>query len=539
MNLSMHRAKIQANRQSTPHVIVIGGGVGGLAAAVRLAAKNVRVTLLEKQPTLGGKLNQWIVPHPTRTDDRPFRFDTGPSLITLPFVFKDLFEAAGRDVRDYLPIVKLDPISRFQWADGQSLEFHSDPVKTEAAIAKFSPGDVAGWRKFFAYGKNVWDLAGETFLANSPEQMIRGDGDAGSGGFDPLAGLRMLSVPLRIGMFRKFAPLVDRHIKSPRLREVLYQYATYSGASPFLCPATLAVIPYCEMHFCGWYIQGGLYTLASALERVARELGVEIRTGVGVSRIVVENGRATGVEVDGKMEFADAVVCNADAVWAMRNLIDAKDRPHKTDAKLDAIDPGGSGLILCLGVEGTYPQLAHHTKFMPADYASDLRAMFETRQVPEDPCIYVCASTRTDSTQAPSDCENLFVLASAPPIMKGTAKGFMLDWEVEGPKYEKRLIETLETKWGLTDLSKRIVVRRRWTPGDLARDYNANAGAIYGISSNGIKNAFLRPANKEKRIAGLFFAGGSTHPGGGLPLVALSGKIAAGLALEYVAKEVG
>jgi phytoene desaturase len=358
--------------------------------------------------------------------------------------------------------------------------------------------------------------------------MIRGEG-----GFDPSGALRALSVPFRIGMFRKYASVIDRHIRSPRLREVLYQYATYSGASPFAAPATLAVIPFCELHFGGWYPQGGMYAIARALEGVARDLGVDVRTDVTVTRILTDrSGKRPVVRgvalADGSMIDADAVICNADVIWAYAHLVAHEDRPHFDDHALKRVEPGGSGMCLLLGVEGTYPQLAHHTKFMPQDYRSDLRAMFETRTIPGDPCIYVCASTRSDPTQAPDGCENLFVLVSAPPRVSE------IDWTVEGPRYERQVIETLEKRFGLTDLSKRIVVRRRITPVDLESMYNANAGSIYGVSSNGMRNAFRRPPNKDPNIAGLFFAGGSTHPGGGLPLVTLSGKIAARYAMEHL-----
>jgi len=366
-------------------------------------------------------------------------------------------------------------------------------------------------------------------LMNAPEQLIKSDG------FRPLDALRMFSVPFRIGMFTRFYREVDKRIGDPRLRQVLYQYATYSGASPYLAPGTLAVISYCEMHFGGWYPRGGMYTIAKALEQLAVDVGVEIQTSCVVERIVVDrdmgtrgksNPRVSGVEVSGRVIEADAVVCNADVVWAYKNLLPETDRPHYTDRKLKSIEPGGSGMCLMLGVDQTYPQLAHHTKFMPRDYTSDLKAMFETRTIPSDPCIYVCASTRTDPMQAPAGCENLFVLCSAPPI-DGT-----IDWAVQGPVYEAQIVQTLETRWGLKDLGKRIVVSRRITPDDLASLYNANAGTIYGISSNGIKAAFMRPPNRDKTIGGLYFAGGATHPGGGLPLVALSGKIASDLCCE-------
>jgi phytoene desaturase len=341
-------------------------------------------------------------------------------------------------------------------------------------------------------------------------------------------GLGLLTTPFRIGMFRRYAKVIDRHLSHPKLREVMYQYATYSGASPFAAPATLAVIPFAESYFGGWYPEGGMYRLAEALESLARRVGVDIRCGCAVEKISIDDaGRACGVRVaSGDQIAADAVIVNADVVYAYRHLVDARSRPHRDDANLARLEPGGSGMVLLLGVDGTYPQLAHHTKFMPADYRSDLRAMFETRTVPEDPCIYVCASTRTDLSQAPDGCENLFVLCSAPAL------DGRIDWTIEGERYERQIIDTLEQRWGLADLSKRIVVRRRMTPLELRDAYNANAGSIYGISSNGLRQAFLRPPNRDRKIKGLYFAGGATHPGGGLPLVALSGKIAAEMACE-------
>ncbi len=442
---------------------------------------------------------------------------------------------------DHLSVRRLDPIARFAWADGTSLELRGGAADLEREIARLAPGDVEGWRRFAARGKEIWDLSAELFLYHAPEQVLSGKLNGGAaaaaGGAARLSSAwQMLSVPFKIGMFSNFAKLVDRHVASPKLREVLYQYATYSGASPFRAPATLAVIPHAELHFGGWYIEGGMYRLAEALERVARKLGVEIRTGQRVVQIVTK-GAAKGTCVSavalasGDYVFADAVVANSDVIYTYGELIAAADRPHYQDAKLAKIEAGGSGMVLLLGIEGTYPQLAHHNKFMPADYRSDLTTMFETHTVPDDPCIYACATTRTDPTQAPDGCENLFVLASAPALDDANS----LDWAAEGPRYRDQLVRTLEERWGLTDLSRRIVVERRITPRDLASLYNANRGSIYGIGSNSRKNAFLRPPNRDKRIKGLYFAGGATHPGGGLPLVALSGKIVS----ELVAEDLG
>ncbi|HEX8342681.1 MAG TPA: phytoene desaturase family protein [Tepidisphaeraceae bacterium] len=516
--------------------IVIGGGVGGLAAAARMAANGTQCTLIEKLPAVGGKLHFYAASEQGPDPAYSFRFDTGPSLLTLPLVFADLFAACGEDIRDHLSIRRLDPVARFQWADGQTFTLRAGRDALMDEVRRFAPGDVDGFARFLAFGKKVWDLSGELFLSKSPEQALRGDG-----AFSPLNALRTLAVPLRIGMFRKYAGEVDARVKSGRLREVLYQYATYSGASPFKAPATLAVIPHVELAMGGWYVDGGMYKLAEAIEGLARRKGVDVRTGTAAERILIDApagggkprgplGVVRGVRLAGGEEIAaDVVICNADVVYAYRQLIEPRFRRAYADDKLARLEPGGSGMVLVLGVKGTYPQLAHHTKFMPADYTSDLRAMFETRTIPDDPCIYVCASTRTDPSQAPPGCENLFVLCSAPPLDGA------IDWATAGPRYRDKIVRTLEERFGLTDLSTRIVAEGRYTPADLQSRYNANAGSIYGISGNGVKQAFLRPPNRDRDVRGLFFAGGATHPGGGLPLVALSGKIASELAGEYLA----
>lgn len=533
------------------HVVVIGGGVGGLAAAIRLAAQGFRVTLFESGPSVGGKLNVRTVQHPARLAERPFRFDTGPSLLTMPFVFEQLFEAAGDRLDRHLDLQQLDPIARYQWPDGDSINLSNNDELMSAELSRFSNEDAAGFFRFIERGEKIWSLSAEMFLFNAPEQLLRppkpaanSDHSAEQGGpsasaFDRLkTAWSMLSIPVRIGMFRKFATDVDRAVRHPKLRELLYQYATYSGASPFRAPATLAVIPYVERHFGAWYPMGGMYRLAEELEALALRLGVTVRTSCPVAKVLIEPiaksperrrsiGRAVGVVTAGGEEIrADAVVCNADVVYAYRDLVPAAFRRKYSDRTIDRIEPGGSGLALMLGVEGTYPQLAHHNKFMPADYRDDLVSMFETRTVPREPCIYVCASTRTDPSQAPDGCENLFVLASAPSL------DGRIDWEREGQRYRDQLVHTLETKWGLTKLADRIVVERRISPSDLRSLYNANAGSIYGIGSNNLKNAFLRPPNRDRDVSSLYFVGGATHPGGGLPLVALSGKIAAEMVTE-------
>lgn len=493
------------------HILIVGGGVGGLAAAARISHTGNAVTVFEKNDHVGGKLNLW--------ETKGYRFDTGPSLLTLPQVFRELFADLGEPLASHLTFRPLDPIQRFVWPDGASATISATPNGGREGGRLEGLGDSANlqWQAFLARGKQIWDLSAEMFLYHAPDELLR------QGPFDWRKGLSMLSIPLRIGMFSRYVSEIHRRVSHPKVREILYQYATYAGASPFKAPGTLAVIPYAESGLGGWYIQGGLYRLAEVLQSLIQARGGTIRLNAEVAEVLIESGSAKGVRLTtGETLLADAVVVNADVVPAYRNLIAPQWRKKFSDRRLAKLEPGGSGMVLLLGVEGPYPQLAHHTKFMPADYRSDLRAMFDTGTIPEDPCIYVCAASRTDPTVAPPNCENLFILVSAPPLNHGE-----IDWSLEGPRYRDQIIRTLETKWGLTDLSKRIQVERRMTPEDLQRTYHANAGSIYGISSNSRLGAFLRPPNRDPDLQNLFFVGGATHPGGGLPLVTLSAKIVA------------
>jgi phytoene desaturase len=336
--------------------VIIGGGVGGLSAAIRLAARGAQVILLEKNARLGGKLNTWAVPHPNRPShaapDRPFKFDTGPSLLTLPLLFADLFHAAGEDVRNYLSIQRLDPIARFQWCDGTTLDLRADEEDRLREVKRIAPNDVHGFERFYRRGELIWNLSADTFLSKAPEEALRRHG------FSPLAGLQLLTTPLRIGMFSNYARWIDRHVHHPKLRDVLYHYATYSGSSPFHAPATLAVIPYVEMSFGAWHIPGGMYKLAEALESLARKLGVQIRVDCAVKQILIEPtrqrgkaGTVTGVQTaSGETIRADCVIANSDVVYTYHQLIEARFRKRHEDARLCRIDPGGSGMVLMLGV---------------------------------------------------------------------------------------------------------------------------------------------------------------------------------------------
>lgn len=485
------------------NIIIIGAGLGGLSAAIRLARSGFSVCVLEKNETVGGKVNTLRA--------NGYSFDTGASLLTMRHVLEELFAFAERRVEDYLEIVPLEPICRYFWSDKTVFDASTDLQKTESEIEKLELADAVNFRRFLADAKRKYEVSEKTFLAHSLNDLPK------------LLRPKYLKDLLAISSMRTLDSLVKSRFKSPKLRQLFNRYATYNGSSPFQTPATFALIPYVEFGLGAWYVRGGMYEIPKALERLATELGVEIKTKCAVEKILIESGKAVGVKLLGGENLpGDFVVANADAIETYRNLIEAKERKSFTDKKLNTIEPSCSGFVLLLGVKKQFPQLAHHNIFFSDDYKAEFDALFKELRPAMNPTIYVCATSRTDETQAPEGKENLFVLVNAPYT------GPKTDWKKEASNYRDLIVKKLET-FGLADLENSIEFERMITPEDFEKKYHANRGSIYGVSSNGIFSAFLRPPNRARDIENLYFVGGATHPGGGIPLVLLSGKIAADL----------
>lgn len=483
----------------TKHVVVVGAGLGGLAAALRLRAAGVRVTLLEKNDRVGGKMSQ------VQRDG--FTFDTGPSLFTMPWVVRDLLAATGRTLEDELEIVPVDPTCRYRWRDGTLFDAWADLPKLISEIERLSPPDVEGFFRFMAFAARIYRAAAEPFL------------------LEPFAGLRTMLQPRLVRDVLKIAPFstvdqaVRRFFKHPYLHQLFNRYATYNGSSPYRSPATFCIIPYVEIAQGGWYIRGGMYQLAATLGRIAGEMGVDVRLNCAVDRVLSERGQTTGVRLaDGTTLAADYVIVNADALYALDELIAPTNAPDH--------DLSCSGFVLLLGVNRDYASLQHHNIFFSADYPAEFRAIFDLHVPAPDPTIYVAATCRADPQHAPAGMLNLFVLVNAPATGR-------VNWGREAPAYRDLVVRRLEQA-GLPDLDKSIVTEQIFTPADLATMTNARRGALYGPASHGLRAAFLRPTNQPKGVRGLALVGGATHPGGGIPLVLLSGKAGADWALQHI-----
>ncbi|NJP05186.1 MAG: phytoene desaturase [Chloroflexaceae bacterium] len=479
---------------SNPFVIV-GGGLGGLSTAIHLALQQRSVVLLEKNERLGGKMN--IV------QEAGYTFDTGPSLLTMPWILRDLFAAAGRNLEDTLELIPLDPICRYIWPDQTQFDFWQNLPGLVQAIDRLNPADVTGLFRFLAYVAPIYQTVADVFLL----QPFDGIGD--------LLTPRLLRDGWRIDAFRTMDQSVQQYFQSPYLRQIFNRYATYNGSSPYLTPATFNVIAYIELVEGGWHVRGGIYRLAQALQQLAENLGVDIRTSSEVCEIRLHRGRACGVTLAGGQQIqSEAVVVNADPRYAYEQLLPGQDTQTR---RLQQLEPSCSGFILLLGINRSYKQLQHHNIFFSQDYRTEFEAIFARGVPAPDPTVYVCSTSVTDQGHAPPGHMNLFVLVNAPSLNE------RYRWEREKEGYRQTIIRKLE-RMGLSDLSQHIVYEQIITPLDLWQRYHAAAGAIYGLASNNPFVAFLRPPLRARGIKQLYFVGGGTHPGGGIPLVLLSGQ---------------
>lgn len=487
-----------------PEVVVVGAGVGGLAAAIHVAVAGHDVTVVERLGHVGGKLDE--------RSAEGFTWETGPSLLTLPHIFRDLAALAGHDLDDLVDLVRLDPICRYRFADGTGFDHRSDVADTVAGVEALSPGTGSQFDDFLDRARTVWEVSERTFFAGAMAS--------------PLRLLRRMRSPRDLS---DIDPLRSLHSRSEatfddaRFVQWADRYATYSGSSPYDAPATLGCIPHLEQHLGAWYVRGGLARLADALARIATDLGVEIRTGCDVDRITHTSEGVTGVRLAaGEHLAAEAVIANADALHLYRDLL-----PHRRARRRAERAPrSSSGFVLLLGVAGATDGLAHHNIRFSDDYRGEFDALFDTHEPVADPTIYVAASSLTDPSQAPAGHENWFVLVNAPSFD---------DPDEEADRYVgygDRVLEVMaERGW---DLAGRIVHREEIRPADIADRFRTPGGSIYGTSSNGAMAAFLRPGNRSP-VDGLYLCGGSSHPGGGLPLVAMSGRIAADLCTQDLA----
>lgn len=472
-------------------VLVLGAGIGGLATAVRLAHAGYRVTVLERHDVPGGRAGVW--------HSEGFSFDTGPSMVMMTEVWRKLFGDVGRRLEDYVTLVQCDPYYRLHFADGTTLEMTSTLNRLLENLEAIEPGCTPRALQFIAHTGELYSRGLEFISRNmhTPQSMLK------------VGRMGLRHGAQALGDLQK---LVRRYFRDERLQQALTFQSLYLGLSPYESLAIYGLLAYTEMAGGIHYPLGGMHQLALALERLGGELGVEYRYGAEVTRLDKgERGVRAAILADGTRVTADLVVANSDLPYTYDTLL-GEPYPGIDDKEFSC-----SVVLLYLGVNRQYPGLLHHNLAVSRDLRQCCDELFVQKRMPDDSPFYLVASTRTDPSQAPPGCENLFCLVLAPSQDPANP----IDWSVEGPKVERRTLERLEA-FGLTDLRNHIVTKHLVTPADFTRRYGNLRGEAFGLAHGLGQIGYFRPHNRHVSYRNLYFVGQSTHPGCGLPMVLIS-----------------
>lgn len=490
--------------EDAQRTIVIGGGLGGLAAACTLAARGHSVELFERNAWLGGKA--------AVLERDGFRFDMGPTIVTLPSVLKRILGEADRTVEDTLPMVRLDPQWRCFFDDGVQLDLVEDTDRMADGLRKY--GDGEGYLRFMELSQRLDDLA-ERYFFWKPIGSLR----------DMVNVREALRVPilkdiLHMRMGWTVTGTIGSFLKDHHVRQMSEHFTQYVGSSPLAAPAILCSIAHMQTDEGIWYPTGGTAAVPRALAKLAGELGVEIRTGVTVKRILYEDGRATGVVTDSGQEIpCAAVVSDMDSVRTHRELIEGK--PAERFLSRREYEPACSGVVLYLALDRRYDHLLHHNFVFSRDPAEEFEAIYKHGEPAPDPTCYVCAPAATEAEVAPAGGEALYVLVHTPYLRARH------NWSERLPRYRDKIIRKLATTGGMKDIEDRIVFEESLTPEGIKARYSTLDGAIYGLASHGRIYGAFKPSNRSPDLTGLYQAGGASHPGPGMPMALMSGWIAA------------
>lgn len=476
--------------------VVIGAGVGGLTAAMKLAHRGWQVDVYEKQGEPGGRCG--------RVEAQGFRWDLGPTILLMPFVFEQAFASVGKRLADYLTLVRCDPNYRVTFRDDTTLTLSTELTSMREELERLEPGSFERYLRFLARGRERHDTSMERFVGRHFDSL---------GDFLTLENLPHL---FRVGAHQTLFSHVSKVFDDERLRQAMSFQTMYLGVSPYEAPAVFSLLPYTELAHGIWYPLGGMGAIPRALEKVGAELGVSFHYQQSVKRVVLEGGVARGVELaDGRVERADVVVCNADYPWAQKHLVDPTVSAHP---ELERRRYTSSGYMLYLGLKRRYDELLHHNIFFGRDFAGSFTDIFERLEVPEDPSFYVNAPAHVDPSMAPPGKDALYVLVPVPH------QAPHLDWKVEGPKVRAKVFARLKER-GLTHLEDDVEVERVVTPDDWARELNLERGSNFGLAQNVFQIGPFRPKVWDDRIGNLFYCGASVQPGTGVPTVMISAEL--------------
>lgn len=490
------------NKAETKKVIIIGAGPGGLSAAMILAFQGFQVTIVERNPYVGGRNSA------LKAGD--YTFELGPTFIMLPNVFRETFAEAGLDMNDYVQFQELDPMYQLHYADGRVFKIHYDKPSLEKEIERLFPGESAGYRKYLREQK----IQFERLYRCLTVPYLRW--------YNYLRAKLLKALPV-IGIGKSVYDMLCRYFKAEDLKIAMAFQAKYLGMSPWKCPGGFSILSYVEHAEGIHHARGGVHMISEGMAKAARDLGVEIRLSAPVKEIVFSGRRASGVLLEsGEVIEVDAVIMNADFAYGMSHLVPAAKRRKYSDKKLAKKDYSCSTFMLYLGVKRRY-DLAHHNIFFSKDYRHNVEEIYESKTLPADPSFYVQNACITDASLAPEGKSTLYLLVPVPNLTGS------IDWQKEAEPFKERLISLLETRAGLTDLRQQIEVERVVTPLDWRDKAHVYNGAVFNLAHSLDQMLYLRPRNRLEGYDNLYIVGGGTHPGSGLPTILESGRIAARL----------
>lgn len=484
-------------------VIVVGAGIAGLATGIRLLSKGYDVELYEKESMVGGKMHQ--------INENGFKFDVGPTIIMMPHIYKEVFEVAGKNPDDYIPMTQLDPIYTLNFPDGEVHTMSSNLAKLTSFLESISHEDALGYLQYLADVYKRYLVAKDEFI----EKSFRYKGDF----YNP----KSLINALKLRTFDDAYTSISKFVKNENLRKALAFQTLYIGISPYNGPSIYTIIPMIELLYGVWYMPGGMYTMAKGMEKLFLELGGKLNLNTNVQEILIKDKKAYGIKVENEEKLADYIVCNADFPYAMKNLIpNSKDKGKYTDSKIDSMEYSCSCFLLYLGLDKKYDNLNVHNIRFAKDFDKNISDIFEDFTLPSDPSVYLYTPSRIDDTVAPEGKEALYVLVPVPELSKRN-----INWDDKTiSTYKTKILDLLSEVEGLEDIKENIIFEKCFTPKDFEEKFNAYNGATFGLKPTLMQSNYFRPHNKFDYCDNLYFCGSSTHPGAGVPIVLTSAKLA-------------